>query len=83
MGLSRRKFTREINLAGIQLENRSSAAEVARAFEINPLPAVGARFANWLGLGSRRPDLVVRFGPGPEAPYPLPASCGRCDRLQL
>ena len=37
MGLSRRKFTRELKMAAIQqLETGSSAAEVARAFEINP-----------------------------------------------
>ena len=37
MGLSRRKFTREMKLAAVrQLEAGSSAAEVARAFEINP-----------------------------------------------
>lgn len=37
MGLSRRKFTREVKLAAIQqLETGSSIAEVARAFEINP-----------------------------------------------
>jgi transposase len=37
MGLSRRKFTKELKLAAIQqLERGSSAAEVARAFEINP-----------------------------------------------
>jgi transposase-like protein len=36
MGMSRRKFTREVKLAAIQqLEAGSSAAEVARAFEIN------------------------------------------------
>src|SRR6202050_1873070 len=36
MGLSRRKFTREMKQAAIQrLEAGSSAAEVARAFEIN------------------------------------------------
>jgi transposase len=36
MGLSRRKFTREVKMAAIQqLEIGSSAAEVARAFEIN------------------------------------------------
>jgi hypothetical protein len=28
-----------------------------------------ARFAQWLGLGSQRPDLIVRFGPGPQMPY--------------
>ena len=37
MGLSRRKFTKEMKLAAIQqLDMGSSAAEVARAFEINP-----------------------------------------------
>jgi len=37
MGLSRRKFTKEARLAAVrQLETGSSAAEVARAFEINP-----------------------------------------------
>ena len=37
MALSRRKFTRELKMAAIQqLETGSSAAEVARAFEINP-----------------------------------------------
>ena len=37
MGLSRRKFTKELKLAAVQqLETGSSAAEVARAFEVNP-----------------------------------------------
>ena len=37
MGLSRRKFTREMKLTAVRrLESGSSAAEVARAFEINP-----------------------------------------------
>ncbi len=37
MGLSRRKFTREMKLAAVQrLETGSSIAEVARAFEVNP-----------------------------------------------
>lgn len=37
MGLSRRKFTREVKMAAIQqLDAGSSVAEVARAFEINP-----------------------------------------------
>ncbi len=37
MGLSRRKFTKEMKLAAIQqLDMGSSAAEVARAFEISP-----------------------------------------------
>lgn len=37
MSLSRRKFTKEVKLAAVQqLESGSSAAEVARAFEVNP-----------------------------------------------
>ena len=37
MGLSRRKFTREMKLAALQrLDGGASAAEVARAFEISP-----------------------------------------------
>lgn len=37
MGVSRRTFTREIKIAAVRrLENGSSAAEVARAFEVNP-----------------------------------------------
>ena len=36
MGLTRRKFTRELKMTAIQqLDGGSSAAEVARAFEIN------------------------------------------------
>ena len=37
MSLSRRKFTKDLKLAAVQqLEAGSSAAEVARAFEVNP-----------------------------------------------
>ena len=37
MGVSRRTFTREMKTAAVRrLENGSSAAEVARAFEVNP-----------------------------------------------
>jgi transposase len=37
MGLSRRKFTREVKMAAVRrLETGSSIAEVARAFEVNP-----------------------------------------------
>ena len=31
-------------------------------------PAVRSQFAGWLGAGDRRPDLIVRFGRGPETP---------------
>jgi transposase len=37
MGVSRRTFTREMKTAAVRrLENGSSVAEVARAFEVNP-----------------------------------------------
>jgi transposase len=37
MGLSRRKFTKELKLAALQrLDAGASIAEVARAFEVNP-----------------------------------------------
>jgi len=37
MGMSRRKFTKEVKVAAIQrLDGGASIAEVARAFEVNP-----------------------------------------------
>ena len=36
--------------------------------EVAPLRS---QFATWLNLGARRPDLVVRFGRGPEMPRSL------------
>jgi transposase len=64
MGLSRRKFTKEMKLAAIQrLEMGSSAAEVARAFEIDPslLHRWRKEFRNgpgnaFPGIGKRRWD---------------------------
>jgi transposase len=64
MGLSRRKFTREMKLAAVrQLETGSSAAEVARAFEVNPnvLHRWRKEFRNgpgnsFPGVGKRRWD---------------------------
>ncbi len=35
------------------------------------VPSVRAEFARSLGIGPRRPDLVVRFGRGPEMPRSL------------
>jgi hypothetical protein len=51
----------------------ATALGVRNAFVNQPVevPAVRAQFAQWLGLGSRRPDLVVRFGHGPQLPYSL------------
>jgi hypothetical protein len=46
---------------------------VRTAFLNQPVevPAVRTQFAQWLGLGAGRPDLVVRFGRGPRMPYSL------------
>jgi hypothetical protein len=35
------------------------------------VPSVRAQFADYLGIGGRRPDLLVRFGYGPELPRSL------------
>jgi Nitroreductase family len=49
----------------------ATARGVRTAFVNQPVevPAVRAQFAQWLGLDSRQPNLVVRFGRGPQLPY--------------
>jgi hypothetical protein len=51
----------------------ATALDVRTAFVNQPIevPAVRSSFAEWLGLGSQRPDLVVRFGRGRLLPYSL------------
>jgi hypothetical protein len=51
----------------------ATALDVRTAFVNQPVevPAVRTQFAQWLGLGAGRPDLVVRFGRGPQLPYSL------------
>jgi nitroreductase len=51
----------------------ATALGVRTAFVNQPVEvlAVRAQFAQWLGLGAGRPDLVVRFGRGPQLPYSL------------
>jgi hypothetical protein len=46
---------------------------VRTAFVNQPVevPAVRTQFGQWLRLGAGRPDLVVRFGRGPQLPYSL------------
>jgi hypothetical protein len=46
---------------------KATALGVRTAFVNQPIevPAVCSQFAEWLGIGSRRPDLVVRLGRGP------------------
>jgi len=51
----------------------ATALDVRTAFINQPVEvaAVRTQFAQWLGLGAGRPDLVVRFGRGPLLPYSL------------
>lgn len=52
---------------------QATALNIRNAFVNQPVEVAGlrAQFASALGLGSRRPDLVVRFGHGPEMPRSL------------
>lgn len=49
---------------------QATALGLRNAFINQPVEVATIReeFATWLGVGSRRPDLVVRFGYGPEMP---------------
>ena len=52
---------------------QATALGVRTAFVNQPVEVAGIRprLASTLGLGDRRPDLVVRFGRGPEMPRSL------------
>jgi transposase-like protein len=79
MGVSRRMFTREMKTAAVRrLENGSSAAEVARAFEVNPntrtdgrrnsakaqgMPFLGQAYG--AGMKLRSPNWNVRLASRP------------------
>ena len=49
---------------------QATALGVRNAFLNQPVEvsAIRPQFAAWLGIGDRRPDLVVRFGRGPQMP---------------
>jgi nitroreductase len=51
----------------------ATALGVRNALVNQPIevPTVRTQFASWLGLGAHLPDLVVRFGRGPQLPYSL------------
>lgn len=51
----------------------ATALGIRQAFINQPVevPTVRAEFANWLGLGDQRPDLVVRFGYADPLPMSL------------
>jgi hypothetical protein len=52
---------------------RATALGLRLAFIDQPVEvvAIRAQFATWLGVGARRPDIVMRFGNGPEMPRSL------------
>jgi hypothetical protein len=52
---------------------QSAALGIRNAFLNQPVevPALRPQFATFLGIGGRRPDLVVRFGRGPRVPQSL------------
>lgn len=52
---------------------QATALGLKYAFINQPVevPQVRSQFAAWLGIGDRRPDLIVRFGAGPQLPRSL------------
>jgi len=52
---------------------QATALGIQHCFINQPVevPAVRGQFATYLGVGDRRPDLVMRFGYGPELPRSL------------
>ncbi|MEO0378467.1 MAG: nitroreductase family protein [Cyanobacteria bacterium P01_A01_bin.17] len=52
---------------------QAAALGIRMAFLNQPVEVATLRpqFANYLGIGDRRPDLIVRFGRGPEMPRSL------------
>jgi hypothetical protein len=52
---------------------QATALGLKYAFINQPVevPALRSQFASFLGVGNRRPDIVLRFGAGPELPKSL------------
>ena len=52
---------------------QATALGIRQAFVNQPIevPSLRPQFASYLGLGNRRPDLIVRFGRGPTLPPSL------------
>lgn len=52
---------------------RATSLGIRNAFINQPVEVrkIRPQFASWLGVGDKRPDLVVRFGRGPEMPRSL------------
>jgi nitroreductase len=53
-----------------RLALQAAALDLRTAFINQPVevPALRSQFADFLGIGNRRPDLIVRIGRGPEMP---------------
>lgn len=54
-----------------QLEAAALGVKSAWLNQPVEVPQLRGEFASWLGIGGRRPDLVLRFGLGPEMPRSL------------
>lgn len=56
-----------------RLALQAAALNLRTAFINQPVevPALRSQFAAFLGIGHRRPDLIVRIGRGPEMPRSL------------
>ncbi|MCW5621866.1 MAG: Tat pathway signal protein [Burkholderiales bacterium] len=56
-----------------RLALQATASGLRTAFINQPVevPALRTQFARFLGIGNRRPDLIVRIGRGPEMPRSL------------
>jgi len=56
-----------------RLSLQATASDLRTAFINQPVEvrALRAQFAGFLGIGNRRPDLIVRIGRGPETPRSL------------
>jgi hypothetical protein len=70
----------EVGRACARFALQATALGVRTAHLNQPIevPALRPRFAGFLGIGSMRPDLVLRFGRGPPLPPSPGARCGRC-----
>lgn len=58
-GRSFQRFALQATALGIRTAHLNQPVEV---------PGIRAEFSSWLGIGSARPDLVVRFGRAPALP---------------
>ncbi len=56
-----------------RLALQATALDLRTAFINQPVevPALRQQFASYLGIGHRRPDLIIRIGRGPEMPRSL------------